>query len=77
MAIVCLWTQIQREKCLPKVEQLESGGVEVPHGSFDFKVHAHSLLPLNTTGISGHISKKTTLARTWLLLILVTSDMFA
>ena len=77
MAIMCLWTQIQREKCLPKFEQLESGGVEVPHRSFDFKVHAYSLLPLNTNGISGHISKKTTLVRTWLLLILVTSDMFA
>lgn len=66
MAFVAFSRPRFREKCLPKVDQLESGGARVPHRSFKFKVHVCFLLPLSTSGTRGHLSKRTSLVRTWL-----------
>lgn len=52
-------------ECLSQVQAIGSGELGIWHRSCDFKVHAYSLLPLSTAGISGHTSKRISLVRTW------------
>lgn len=76
-ATACFSRSRFRERSVyPRFKQLEIGELGIWHRSCDFKVHAYSLLPLSTAGISGHTSKRISLVRTWFPLILVSSDRF-